>query len=206
MNTAHAAHDPVGGRTAAQNRRLWSMVRRLDQLFGPGQGEAKMREVVKQISGEECTRKLTEAQAEDVIWRLAARLASAEAARRAPEPEELPTRQQLDMIQHFREDLGMATGQLIALTRRIIKKPWPQTRREAGKVYEALSAIFVRKIPREALRARVARLLFLDAELTAWERKFLEDQERRLSGRGRILPGALRKLQEIEGKQKQAAR
>jgi hypothetical protein len=214
-----------GVRTIEQNRRLWAIVGKLAAYVGGREkAEALMREQILGIKGLKfrvrdlrieglkftpliprsinpvSTMDLTAGQAEEVIRALAQILRRKEKACTAPEPDELPTQKQMDTIDHLRADLGMNQKGLNTLSNRIIKKPWPQTRAEAKKIHEALSAMTLRSIPREEILQRVAKLQFLDAGLTAWEKNFLEDLDRRLANGERLFVGSLKKLKEIEGK------
>ena len=52
---------------------------------------------------------------------------------------------QLHMIRHHFEQVGFTeTERQQGFCRRIIKKPWPQTRAEANKIFEALKAMIAR--------------------------------------------------------------
>ncbi len=189
-------------RTIEQNRRLWAIVGKLAKYVGGREAaEAMMRDLVQKAMGQPSTRLLSEGQMEEIISALNAILKHREKACAAPEPDELPTQRQMDTIEHLRKDLAMHPQGLRKLCQRIVKKPWPQTRAEAMKLQEALSAMLLRKIPREQLAQRIGKLLFLDESLTAWEKNFLEDLNRRLAHGERLFVGSLKKLKEIEQKQ-----
>ncbi len=188
-------------RTVEQNRRLWAIVGKLARYVGGREAaEVMMRDLVQKIMGQPSTRLLSSHQMEEIISPLNAILKHREKACAAPEPDELPTQRQMDTIEHLRKDLAIHPQGLRKLCQRIVKKPWPQTRAEAMKLQEALSAMLLRKIPKDELSQRVAKLLFLDEGLTAWEKNFLEDLNRRLAGGERLFVGSIKKLKEIEGK------
>lgn len=61
-------------------------------------------------------------------------------------PGELPTPDQLALIEHLYEDLGWwDRRRQIGFNRRACGRPWPQTREEANKVIEGLKAMLARK-------------------------------------------------------------
>lgn len=71
---------------------------------------------------------------------------------RAPhrDPDGAPFPAQLKMIEHHFETLGFHEAERRqGLCRRVIKKPWPQTRAEANKVFEALKAMVARNYQRQ---------------------------------------------------------
>jgi hypothetical protein len=82
----------------------------------------------------------------------AQRRAGKRAGRDERQPEETPTKEQLDKIQHLCEHVGLHMGlpyqQLCRRTTRIPEcrdgHPFPQTRAEANKVIEALKAMEAR--------------------------------------------------------------
>lgn len=52
---------------------------------------------------------------------------------------------QLKMIEHLFEQIGIPPGERQqGFCRRVIQQPWPQTRAEANKVFEALKAMLAR--------------------------------------------------------------
>ena len=71
---------------------------------------------------------------------------------RAPrrDPDGAPYPAQLKMIEHHFETLGFHEAERRqGFCRRVIKKPWPQTRAEANKVFEALKAMVARNYQRQ---------------------------------------------------------
>lgn len=71
---------------------------------------------------------------------------------RAPrrDPDGAPYPAQLKMIEHHFEQLGFEeVERRQGFCRRVIKKPWPQTRAEANKIFEALKAMVARNYQRQ---------------------------------------------------------
>lgn len=71
---------------------------------------------------------------------------------RAPrrDPDGAPFPAQLKMIEHHFETLGFDEAERRqGFCRRVIKKPWPQTRAEANKIFEALKAMVARNYQRQ---------------------------------------------------------
>jgi len=63
-----------------------------------------------------------------------------------PQPDALITRGMLGKIQHLYEDLGWdAKTRQIGFNKRVIGRPWPQTREEGNKIIEALKAMLKRR-------------------------------------------------------------
>lgn len=72
----------------------------------------------------------------------------AHAPRRDPDGSPYPA--QLKMIEHHFEQLGFDEAERRqGFCRRVIKKPWPQTRAEANKIFEALKAMVARNYQRQ---------------------------------------------------------
>jgi hypothetical protein len=66
------------------------------------------------------------------------------------DPDGLPYPAQLKMIEHLFEQLCFTeTARRGGFCRRVIKKPWPQTRAEANKIFEALKAMVARNYQRK---------------------------------------------------------
>lgn len=64
---------------------------------------------------------------------------------RRPRADELPGTRQLKMIEHLYEDLGWREGsRRIGFQKKVIGRPWPQTRAEANKIIEALKSMVAR--------------------------------------------------------------
>lgn len=203
----HPGHGPAGSRTAAQNRRFWLIVGELNTAYGAANGELRARAIIRELTradGDEhdCSRRLTEAQAERVLAALAAEAARATKARRVTEPDAPPSARQLETIQALRTQLGITPAGLRSLAERVCKKPWPQTRADGQKLHEALSAMLTRDIQKtigaaDSVRRRVAACQTAPG-LTAWEVRFLADLDHRLTSGHPVRPGAWQKLHEIE--------
>lgn len=57
-------------------------------------------------------------------------------------PADPPTNEQLELIEHLYDDLGIRpSADMMALARRITGHPWPQTREEANKLIEGMKAM-----------------------------------------------------------------
>lgn len=119
------------------------------------------REMQQKLVGIESTKDMTLPQLSTVWNRLATLIHDAGLAKRKPRrpgrderlPQEPPTREQLDKIEHLYEDLHIIRRPMVvmAICRRVTKSeqapdghPWPQTRHEANKLTEALKAMVAR--------------------------------------------------------------
>lgn len=207
MTAPHPGHGPAGSRTAAQNRRFWRLVGELNTAYGGDHGELRARAVIREITradGDEhdCSRRLTEGQAERVLAALAAEAARSTNARRVTEPDGPPSARQLETIQALRTQLGITPAGLRSLSERVCKKPWPQTRADAQKLHEALSSMLNRDMTKtigaaDSMRRRIAACQAAPG-LTRWEQMFLRNLDHDLVSGHRVKPGALGKLIEIE--------
>lgn len=188
-------------RTLDQNKRLWMLAGRLDSLVGEGEGEARLRRLVKEISGQKSTRALSAPQAADVIKQLEKDVAviARHKGRQQAAPGDLPTPAQLATIESIRATLHISLPGLQSIARKACGRAWPQSREEAGKLHNALAAIWNRDVRKggPALMQRVGALQGRDG-LDHWKRKFLADISHRIAARKRIPPGAFLKLSEIE--------
>jgi hypothetical protein len=120
------------------------------------------RDLQLKLVGVESTKDMTLAQLL-TVWRRLTTIGldaglSRPRARKRPgkderQPDEPPTREQLDKIDHLYEDLHIKARPMIVITlcRRVTKSeqapeghPWPQTRAEANKLMEALKAMVAR--------------------------------------------------------------
>ncbi|MGE5605455.1 MAG: regulatory protein GemA [Bacteroidota bacterium] len=61
------------------------------------------------------------------------------------DPGGLPSPAHLRKVNELYEQLGWGQERRIGLNKRIIKKPWPQTRAETNKIIEALKSMVARK-------------------------------------------------------------
>lgn len=191
-------------RSPEQNRKIWGLVAKLGQISGRGRewAEGIMRLICGGITGSESTSQLTVEQADRLIAELQARVGSkAPRPKQAPEADATITRDQQRVLDHMYKDAGISVPQ--AFNQRTIKRPWPQTRAEATKLYQALEAMIIRKIDRTEVETILATLRSVEFKwrLTPWEKTFVEDLNRQLtattgSGTWRT-SGKLGKLLEI---------
>ena len=139
-------------RTPQQNRRIWALARDLSKERGISEEDAQdvVRRCAEEVSGQRSTRALTVAQAAAVIGRLA-QLVAAPSALRAADPAGMVTADQQEALSRLLETLGMDTRAYRGVCMRTIKVPWPQTREQAGKVYEGLEAMLRRRYKVEQL-------------------------------------------------------
>lgn len=188
-------------RTLGQNNQMWSLASQLSKLVGEGEGEARMRNIIEEITGQRSTRRLTYAQAEEVKKRLAKDIAviARHKGRQQAAPGDLPTPAQLATIESIRATLHISLPGLQSIAKKACGRAWPQTREEAGKLHNALAAIWNRDVRKggPALMHRVAALQGRDG-LDHWKRKFLADISHRIAAQKRIPPGAFLKFSEIE--------
>jgi len=173
-------------RNPDQNRRIWGLVSQLGRQSGLGRDGAEdvMRLICREISGQERTSDLSPQQADRLILELGARLSPQAAGRlgtptggpspkagpgapahraqkaMAPDPAATITRQQQAVLEHLYKDAGINNPK--GFCERVIKKPWPQTRADANKLYQALEAMIVRKISRDEVQTILWTLLSLD--------------------------------------------
>lgn len=194
-------------RTPEQNRKIWGLVAKLGQISGRGRewAEGIMRVICGGLTGSEKTSALTVEQADRLIAELQARIGGrgetekgriGEAATPplplsgspvrsspplAPDPHATITRDQQRVLDHMYKDAGISVPQ--AFNQRTIKKPWPQTRGEANKIYQALEAMIVRRISRTEVETLLATLQSVEWSwrLTKWERDFIADLNRQLT-------------------------
>lgn len=176
---------------------FWGLVRELSTGHGLDQEDAEdiARAVVVEVSGERSTKSLTTLQWRQVLERLREKVESrpGKSASQPParDADDLPTAEQLSKIDRHRKAMGWTPAQLARWSREhaSVRKPWPQTRREANALIEALKSMTTRKLDLrgasrhlQVLRARAAYL-----PLTAWEHAFLAKcQDRRLTALQKI--------------------
>ncbi|GEM_PF-4428221 len=188
-------------RTLGQNNAMWGLALQLSKLVGEGEGESRMRDIIEELTGQRSTRRLTYAQAEEVKRRLTKDIAviARHKGRQEAAPGDLPTPVQLETIEAIRATLQISLAGLKSISKKACGCVWPQTREEAGKLHEALTAIWNRDARKggPALMNRVAALQGREG-LDEWKRKFLADLAHRVTAVKRIPPGAFLKLAEIE--------
>lgn len=175
-------------RTLTQNRSLWALVGELVRASGiPREdAEAVLRRHVREVSGQESTRALSEAEAAEVQRRMRADLPPAE-----PTPESEPATPKRDGRSVITEDQQRYISGLFrqlgwhdlarrqAFIRRQIGLPWPQTHKHVDQVTHALKAMVLRDVdPADVLR----RVQALDghAGLNRWQEGFIRDVRQRL--------------------------
>lgn len=176
-------------RTPEQNRKIWGLVAKLGQISGRGRewAEGIMRLICGGLTGSESTSQLTPEQADRLIAELQARIGGrgpgvgGSKTKPAPDPHAIITRDQQRVLDHMYKDAGISVPQ--AFNQRTIKKPWPQTRGEANKIYQALEAMIVRRISRTEVETLLATLQSVEWSwrLTKWERDFIADLNRQLT-------------------------
>lgn len=188
-------------RTITQNNQIWSLASQLSKLVGEGEGEARMRNIIEDLTGQRSTRRLTYAQAEELKRRLAKDIAviARHKGRQEAAPGDLPSPVQLATIESIRATLMISLAGLQSIAQKACGRKWPQTRTEAGKLHEALTAIWNRDVRKggSALMNRVVALQGREG-LDTWKRKFLADLSHKITAQKRIPPGAFLKLAEIE--------
>lgn len=188
-------------RTLSQNNAMWGLALQISKLVGEGEGEARLRDIIEELTGQRSTRRLTFAQAEELKRRLAKDIAviARHKGRQDAAPGDLPSPVQLETIESIRATLQISLAGLQSIAQRACGRKWPQTRVEAGKLHEALTAIWNRDVRKggPALMNRIAALQGRDG-LDSWKRKFLADIAHRITAQKRIPPGAFLKLAEIE--------
>jgi len=157
-----------------------------------------MRSICKEISGQDRSSELSEAQADRLITELEKRVTGTRVM--APDADGMITKRQQGVLKHMYKDA--AVNKPTAFCQRIIKKPWPQTRAEGNKVFEALEAMICRKLSRVDVETIVWELLSIKfkGRLTTWEKDFIADLNRQLedpeSGKYRT-GGKISKVMEI---------
>ena len=110
------------------------------------------RDMQQKLVGRESTKDMSLAQLSTVWTRLTALAKDAGLARpkRRPgrnerQPEEPPTKEQLELIEQLYEALGVRpSADMMGLCRRITGHPWPQNREEANKLIEGMKAMQAR--------------------------------------------------------------
>jgi len=209
--------------TGGQIKALWARVSQLAKVseLTRGQAEEAMRSIVFSVSDDSSTRSLTHRQAREVLDRLdeiirTARQESRPTTRsgRAATEDSTSTasKQQGQALLLLARAIGWDRRQLHTFIRQRMESvcggmPWPQTVGQARDIHEALEAILWRRSSNQLrpLQERTRTALDLP-DLTAWERRFLEDFARRLNSRhaaGEIIGTRWKmaaKLAEIERK------
>ncbi len=178
-----------------------------------------MRQLCRQVSGQEHTSRLTPGQADRLIDALRGEVAGygrpgTEAleprrpwGRRGPGPRKdqpITPRQQAVLASLF-DQAGMGPKARQTFTQRQCRVPWPQTQHHADALFEALTEMILRHVNVAEVYRRTRALIDCPG-LDAWEENFVEDlvrQFRELEAVGRDLRLALtthklKKLTEAE--------
>ena len=209
-------------RTPAQNSKLFGLVTELQRCAGLSQEEATavMRRHVREVAGQEHSSRLTVNQAIRVIDALQREVATyrpATTARPAPPAPHAPwgnrgqgprteqpiTDRQVEVLQELYRQAGIDTlPRQVGFTRRQCKgRGQPSTQKDFDAIYEALSAIILRRTTADEIWTR-ARTLTGNAGLDAWQRGFIADlcgQFENAKDRDKVLsPHKLLKLTEAE--------
>lgn len=185
-----------------QLRQVWGLLNQLAKASGQDADELKIASV-QAVTGQSHLSLITPTQADALLGHLRRELAKYTPKSEAPKPDPkgragtISPRQQRVLTELYRQ-AGYETAEAKrTLSERQCGKPWPQTKADADKIYEALSAMVLRRNPAEKLLARVDAIRGHDA-LDAFERPFLEDLRRQLVAGGRMSPGKIGKLVEAE--------
>lgn len=167
----------------------------------PGRTVAEqwLRHITREVSGQTSTRRLTPQQADQVIARL-----EAEGRRAAPGPAAAPppagrrgaripadrhteiiTPGQQDYLCELLSALAQREGahrrmaeegeRWQAWCRHYLKRPWPQTQRDADVAIEAAKSMLYRTLPPAEELDRILMGLNTHPALTTWERRFVDD-------------------------------
>ena len=211
-------------RTPAQNNRTWSLVANLGRLSGLGREQIEadiLRPLVRRISGQEHTSRLSTGQANQVIEALEKEVASYKPRRREAGPEPAPHRPWGPRGEEPREDAAITPFQQVVLdglyqlvgydrqrqitfSQRQCKKPWPQSQEDADKIIEPLKSMAMRKVDGAEISARVSALVGRP-ELNAWQVGFVADMVRQFADAGTspktaLSPHKLLKILEAEAR------
>jgi len=139
---------------------IWASVRDIERHAGLDKEDAKdvLRRVVKEVTGQPSTRALNNKNAVEVIRRLKS---ISDPTSEPPRRETITPDQQKGLSQ-TREALKMTPAGYAAFCKRMLKgRPWPQSREEAGKVFEGLKALMRRRYPPAHLSQHAHALLQL---------------------------------------------
>lgn len=174
-------------RTVVQNRTIWGLARKWSQATGLSteDGRELVRTITADVSGQESTRKLTEAEAAQVIRRLDQTVRDVGGTPRpTAKPQQPPKRTkgrttpgQQRLITALFEQLGWDDQRRrMGFCRRQCGHPWPQSQVHADQVIEGLKAMVMRQVDPGDIRQRVEGLVRDHADkLDAWQGVFLPD-------------------------------
>jgi hypothetical protein len=120
-----------------------------------GLSDDEYRDILRAATGAESSKDMDYHQYDKLLQRfkeLGFKVTSKTNGRRQPyltapgrDPGALPTPAQQKKLNDLYDELGWAENERrIGFNRRMLKKPWPQTRAEANKITEALKAMIAR--------------------------------------------------------------
>ena len=176
--------------TPAQLKAFWGLVLQFRRNTGLDKEDAEYcaRDHIEAVSGQRSTKDLSDAQANEVLRRLARAIEEGQQVDAkldtARDPAALPTQNQLDMLERLRKAMpwDRARFQQFCLNHPSCKRGWPQTRAQANALVEALKDMVIRqtKPDPKAIRAHKEELLTRQADLplTPFERAFLRKVEK----------------------------
>ena len=182
-------------RTPAQNNAIWGLLSKLS--LGAEDRKGLLRQLCNEVSGQEHSSQLTQAQAQEVIRRLQGRAPSQSGAppptkaqaEDATASEPMLTPAQQETLAHVFRQAGMTTlAQQRTFCQRQIKRPWCQTNQDFNAVYQGLKAIVLRDLDPTDFQRRVDALVNHPA-LDAWQLSWAADvsrQCREAAERGRL--------------------
>lgn len=183
-------------RTPAQNNQIWSLcaaIGRAHRLSREDVGDLILRPLCREVSRQDHTSRLSQAQAAQLIARLEERLREAP---QQPQPEaEAPakasraatiTPRQQQVLGALFVQAGMDTPeQQRGFSRRQCGRPWPQTQEDCDAILEGLKAIILRRVTADDLQRRVAALQ-KDPRIQrdTWKAGFVADLARQIAAGG----------------------
>ena len=174
--------DPL--RTPTQSARIWILVGELQRVTGLAREDVEgdiLRPLVRRLTGQESTTRLTMRQAAAVIADLEARVARVRKSGDAIQDGEV-TRAQSDLIADLWCQLGWGLRQQRAFCVRQFgaQVVYPRNSADAAGLIEALKAMILRRVSPIEVWRRV-QALHGRPELDPWHRAFVADLLRRFS-------------------------
>lgn len=171
-------------RTPAQNRQMWGLVTQLAKATGCSREEAQeaLRACCVEVSGQDSSSRLTEAQAHQVIRMLEQRTPRQRPASERPSPPAsaharpgaITPRQQEVLLALFVQVKMTSREQQMGFCRRQFKLPWPQHNGHVDQLITPLKAMAIRHVTGAEMRQR-ALALRGDPGLDAWQVGFIAD-------------------------------
>lgn len=200
-------------RTVEQNRALHGLIKLMADAAGVELAEAKdwAQKINWEINRKRHTSECTVEECDKLIEKLRSRTTNCTNRKttnftkdtnyQKSDPEGMITKKQLDVLQHMYEDLGwFELRQQKGFNMRIVKKPWPQTRGEGVKIYQALEVMILKKMPKENVRELVIEMLQYKSKFNDWEREFALDLMRKIEQHKKISGRMIKKGIEIKVK------